>query len=400
MIDRFKGSRTMKLQRLVLLAAALVMIYSPPVFAANPYDINVVMPLSGGAAFLGRAEKLALQQQQKMLIKEGKTIGGRPVRFIFYDDQSSPQTAVQLATQLVAKHPAVVLGSAIVAMCNAMAPLMANGPVLYCTTPGIYPPPGSYVFSSSVSTHDLITAQLRYFLLRGWKRIAVLTSTDGSGQDAARNIKKILAQPEYRAIKVVADENFNPTTISASAQIQRIKGAHPQALIAWSTGAAIGTVFRAISEAGLTIPVATTDGNMTYAQMKQYASFLPKELFIPSPEWLPDAPKDAPPSQVKAKKDFYSAFQVDGLQPDAAASFAWDPAMLVISALRKIGPDATAAQVRNYLANIQGVAGVDGIYNFKNVPQRGLNATSVYITQWKPGRHKWIVVSKPGGAPL
>ena len=44
-----------------------------------------------------------------------------------------------------------IIGSAIVAMCNAMAPLMQNGPVMYCFSPGIHPAKGSYVFSS-VST--------------------------------------------------------------------------------------------------------------------------------------------------------------------------------------------------------------------------------------------------------
>jgi branched-chain amino acid transport system substrate-binding protein len=367
-------------------------------FAADPYNIDVVLPLTGGAAFLGKAEQLSLQQAEKVLAK-GEGIAGRPIKFVFHDDQSSPQTAVQLATQIVNAKPAVVLGSAVVAMCNAMAPLMKNGPVLYCFSPGIYPPNGSFMFTSSVSTRDLIAAQLRYFRLKGWKKVAVITSTDASGQDAARNIKELLGQPEHKEIQLVADTNFNPTDVSASAQIQRIKGAQPQALIAWSTGAAIGTVFKAIAEAGLTIPVATTDGNMTYAQMTQYASFLPKELYIPSPEWLPDAPKNAPVAQVEAKKVFYAAFEGSGAKPDAASSFAWDPAMLVVSALRKLGPNATAAQIREYLAGLKGFAGINGVYDFPKVPQRGLDESSVYITRWSPEQKIWVVVSEPRGIP-
>ena len=193
---------------------------------------------------------------------------------------------------------------------------------------------------------------------------------------------------------------FNPSDVSASSQIQRIKGANPQALIAWSTGSAIGTVFKAIGEAALNVPVATTDGNMTYAQMAQYASFLPKELYIPSPEWLPNAPKDAPQAQVDAKNAFYSAFSGSSEKPDAASSFAWDPAMLVVTALRKLGPSATAQQLRDYLSNIQGVAGVNGIYDFKKTPQRGVNDSSVYVTRWDPSQKTWIVVSQSRGVPL
>src|ERR1700674_2781932 len=194
-----------------------------PALAADPYNIDVILPLTGAAAFLGKAEQLSLQQAEKVLAK-GEGIGGRPVHFMFHDDQSNPQTAVQLATEIVAAKPAVVLGSAVVAMCNAMAPLVKNGPVLYCFSPGVYPPAGSYMFTSSVATRDLIAAQLRYFRLKGWKKIAAITSTDASGQDAARNIKELLALPEHKEIQLVGDANFNPTDVSASAQIERLKG--------------------------------------------------------------------------------------------------------------------------------------------------------------------------------
>jgi len=389
----------MKTKTCLRLLAMVVLLGARPAVAADPFNIDVVLPLTGPAAFLGKAEQLSLQQAEKVLAK-GDGVGGRPIKFVFHDDQSSPQTAVQLATQIASTKPAVVLGSGVVAMCNAMAPLMKSGPVLYCFSPGIYPPAGSFMFTSSVATKDLIAAQLRYFRMKGWKKIAVITSTDASGQDAARNVKELLAQPEHKELQLVADASFNPTDVSASAQIQRIKGAQPQALIAWSTGAGIGTVFKAIAEAALNIPVATTDGNMTYAQMTQYASFLPKELYIPSPEWLPDAPKNAPAAQVEAKKIFHAAFEGSGAKPDAASSFAWDPAMLVVGALRKLGPTATAAQIREHIAGLKGFAGINGIYDFAKDPQRGLDETSVYITRWAPDKQTWVVVSEPRGIPL
>ena len=389
----------MKLVKSLRWLAVAALTCSLPAVAAEPYDIDVVLPLTGPAAFLGKAEQISLQQAEKMLAKTDG-IGGRPVKFVFHDDQSSPQAAVQLATQIVTTRPAVVLGSGIVAMCNAMAPLMKDGPVMYCFSPGVYPPPGSYVFSSSVATRDLIAAQIRYFRLMGWTKLAVITSTDASGQDAAKNIKAALALPENKDVQLVIETSFNPGDVSASAQIQRIKGAQPQALIAWSTGAGIGTVFKSIAEAGLSVPVATTNGNMTYAQMQQYAGFLPKALYTPSSEWLPGAAKGSPAAQIEANRQFHGAFEGSGTKPDAASSFAWDPAMLVISGLRKLEPGATAAQLREYLAGLQGYAGVNGVYDFKKVPQRGLDDSSVYITLWSPAKTTWEVVSESRGVPL
>ena len=175
---------------------------------------------------------------------------------MFYDDQTNPQTGVQLANHVIAAKPAVLLGSSLVAVCNAMAPLMQDGPAMYCFSPGIHPPAGSYVFTSSVSTLDLADAMIRYFRLKGWTRIALMTSADATGQDAEHGLDEVLARPENKDVTVVERAHFNITDVSVAAQIEHIKAANPQALIAWSTGTPIATVFKGIIQAGLDIPIA------------------------------------------------------------------------------------------------------------------------------------------------
>src|SRR5258708_17240112 len=117
-----------------------------------PASFTAILPLTGGASFLGKSEQQSMQLVEKV-VNEAGGIQGRPLKLVFQDDQSSPQTAVQLANQAIAKHPPVVMGSSLVAMCNAMAPLMQSGPVQYCLSPGVHPNDGSYMFTSSVSTH-------------------------------------------------------------------------------------------------------------------------------------------------------------------------------------------------------------------------------------------------------
>jgi branched-chain amino acid transport system substrate-binding protein len=380
------------------MAVLRLMVASLPACAAEPFDIPVVLPLTGSASFLGLAEQKSLTRAEAFLSKDGG-IDGRPVHFVFYDDQSSAQTAVQLATQLTATKPPVMLGSALVGMCNAMAPLMAQGPVMYCLSPGLYPKPGSFVFSSSNATADLLAAQIRFFRSSGLKKIAAITSTDASGQDAARQLKTILAQPENADMQLAAETTFNPTDVSAAAQVQRLKSADPQAIIAWSTGAAIGSVFKAIIDAGLDVPVATTDGNMTYAQMAQFKDILPKTLYIPSPEWLA-SDRPVPPEVETAKAAFFAAFMDAEARPDAAYSFAWDPAVIVVSALKKLGPAATPAQIRDYLANLKDFAGINGVYDFRKIPQRGLDDSNVVVTQWLKDKTTWQIISQPKGIPF
>ena len=380
------------------LLALLCLTLASPAFAA-PRSIDVVLPLTGGTSFLGKAQQLALENLEAAIASG--SIKADPVHFVFHDDQSSPQNAVQLANSLVAGKPAVILGSSQVAMCNAMAPLMKAGPVMFCFSPGIHPAAGSFVFTSGVDTRDLAASMIRYWRLKGVTRLGLITSTDASGQDAERNIRAIAALPENKDIAIVGDARFNPTDVSVSAQIQRIKSADPQALIAWSTGGPIATVFKAIADAGLDIPVATTNGNMTYAQMDQYAGFLPKELFIPSAYFMNAAPGTSLPAPLEAAHvAFFGAYKTDGILPDSASTLGWDPALLVINALGQLGPDATADQLRAKLAETKGFTGVNGTYDFTKVAQRGLDESDVVITRWDKSARAWRPVSASRGVPL
>jgi len=382
------------------IAAAALALCSALAAAADPYKINVITSLTGGASFLGKGEQQSLQLLQKSVNKTGG-INGQPLELVFFDDQSSPQAAVQLASQIKAQNPAVILGPSIVAMCNAAGPLMKDGPLMYCLSPGIHPPKGSFVFTSSASTYDLAKALMRHFRMKGWKNIAIMTSSDASGQDAERGLNEAAAMPENKDIKIVARAHFNITDVSVAAQIENVKAANPQAFIAWSTGAPIATIFKGIVQAGLDVPTATTDGNMTYAQMKNYADFLPKQLYIASALWAGYGQmKGIDPAVEAQQKAFYEEYKAIGAAPDLPASIAWNSGLIVVDALRKLGPKVTAVQLRDHIANLKGFAGIDGLHDFTDSPQRGLGLNDVVVTRWEPAKNVWVPLSKPGGAPL
>jgi branched-chain amino acid transport system substrate-binding protein len=254
---------------------------SRTVQAAEPYAINVILPLTGGGAFLGNIEKVNLEARLTNINRAGG-IQGQPVAFVFHDDQSSPQQAVQLVQQILPSRPAVIIGSALQAMCNAISPLLAKGPVLYCLSNSFRPPPGGYGFSSGNSSADMAEVLIRYFRLKGLSKIAVLNSIDATGQSADQAIDLILARPENAGMRKVEHQHFNLSDVSVAAQMQRIDAAGAEALLAWTTGAALATVFKAMIQAGVDIPVGTTAGNQIISQMEQYDAFLPKQVLIGS----------------------------------------------------------------------------------------------------------------------
>lgn len=382
-------------------AVALGLQMGGPANAAQPYDINVIVPMTGGASFVGIGQKDALNALAEYVNKSGG-IKGRDLHFVFHDDQSSPQVAVQLTNEILPSHPAVVMGSSIVAMCLAMAPLMANGPVHYCLSPAIHPKPGSWTFSTSADSADQIAAVVRYYRMKGWHKIAVLDTTDASGQDGDRSIDKVLDYPENKGImQKVAVEHFNPTDISVSAQIERIKNSGAQAMIAWVTGAPAATVFKGMIQAGLNIPVAPTSGNQTFAAMHQWKSFLPKQLILASALYPPHpAGVKLDPRMEKAQHDMNAILAQHHLKADNMVATSWDAGLIVVAALRKLGPDATAAQLKSYIDDLTNFPGVDGIYNFKKYPQRGLGPDASTVTTYDAKTDSWKWISQPGGAPL
>ena len=74
------------------------------------------------------------------------------------------------------------------------------------------------------------------------------------------------------------------------------------------------------------------------------------------------------------QKRMFDAYRLAGAKPDIAVAHAWDPAMLTAEALRSLGRDAGAEQIRAYLAAVSNWGGVNGVYDFAKTPQRGLDA--------------------------
>jgi branched-chain amino acid transport system substrate-binding protein len=364
--------------------------------AEQPYEINAILSRSGTYAFQGEEGLTALNIIENLTNKAGG-INGRPIKFVVTDDQSNPAQAVQAANAIMAKHATVILGPASVSLCSAVAPLLTSGPVMYCFSPGIHPKAGSYTFSSGISTLDTLGAAKKFFLTRGWSKIGFITSTDATGQDADQNIESVFGEANG-PLTVVSHEHFNASDLSLSAQMAKIKASGAQVLVAWTTGTPFGTVLRNAAEAGLNIPVLTTAGNLSDAEMHAFAAFLPKELYFPAtPAFAPDQIPRGP--LKRALESYFSALKAAGAKPENATSLAWDGTLMTIDALKKLGLNANATQIRDYIAAVRGSVGIYGPHDYVAVPQRGLGIGSVVMVKWD-GKGGWAAASGLGATPL
>jgi branched-chain amino acid transport system substrate-binding protein len=362
----------------------------------TPYPINVILSLTGQGAFVGQAQHDTLVVLEGLENKHGG-IQGHPIHFVFHDDQTNPQVAVQTVNGVLTEHPAVLIGPSIAVTCRAAAPLIVNGPVTWCLSPSSSPPKAGYLFSAIVATRDQLDGLFHFFKAKGWTRIAVLNPTDATGQDADDGLIAAIAKPENRGLAIVDHEHFTITDLSVSAQLAKIKAANPQVLISWATGTPFATVLRGISDTGLAVPLIGSPGNMTYAQMKQYVDILPKDLFFPTEPYVLDPPQ---PKLAVAQREFADTFRAINVRPDLQTGIAWDAAKLLILALRKLGTGATAMQVRDYLETIHGYAGISGVYDFRDGSNRGLGINDVLLARWDAGLGTWVAASQLGFGAL
>jgi branched-chain amino acid transport system substrate-binding protein len=366
--------------------------------AADPYEIYSIQAMTGGLSFVGKTCADALAAYETYFNKSGG-INGRPIHFVLQDAQTNPSIAVQLANELAPKHLSFIMGPTSAAECNAVWALYKTGPVFWCYSSAVNAVPGSFEFQTSATNYDYNVAAMRWLRARGLTRIALITPTDATGQAYDKAIDTILALPDNKSMVLADREHFNPADVSVAAQISKIAAAKAQALFVGTAGSPAGLAFHGITDVGLNIPVITGNGNASEAFMKQYAAILPKELYVESTHCL------APSSITdKAEKDAYNtyvaAMRAHDVPVDCLQSLGWDPALLLTTALRRVGTNASAEQLRAYLAGMRNVAGVNGTYDFRRVPQRGLDDRAVVIIRWNAANNTWVPASKPGGAPL
>jgi branched-chain amino acid transport system substrate-binding protein len=385
-----------------LAATALLSAVLTPVAAraADTYEINAILSLTGTFAFLGTAEAASLRTLEPLVNKNGG-IDGQPIHFNIHDDQSQPAVAVQLANAIIAKNVPVMLGPTYVASCLAVAPLVkANGPVQYCFAPTIHPAAGSFTFSGGASSYDQAIETLVFAKAKGWKRIAAIATVDATGQDIEEQFREAIKDKRFSGMKFILTEHYNGSDVSIAAQLANMKAANPDAIFGFTVGSATGTFLRSLRDAGLeNVPVMSNLGNILNGALKQYGPFMPKNFYATAPRFYAYDVSGKGPVR-DAQSTFYKAFEAQGIRPDVGNGFPWDPTRIIIAGLRKLGTKADAKSLLAFMEHLHGFPGINGIADYRGGDQRGQGMSALVIVKWDPAKKRVVTVSQPGGAPL
>jgi branched-chain amino acid transport system substrate-binding protein len=365
----------------------------------STYTIHAIVSETGSASFLGVEEKAALQALAKHVNATGG-IGGKKLSFAISDNQSTASTSVSLASPMLSQSPVILVGS-VTSVDRPVDDLVSSsGPVVYDLSPGDHPKLGGYVYSTSNSTVNQTRAFINFVKSKGWTRVAAITSTDSSGQDGWENIQKAASGG---AVTVVSHQTFDPSDVSVTTQLSKIKAANPQALFIWTTGTPLTTVLKGMQSLGLSgLPTLTTNGNASFKELSSLSSDLPSQLYFPGAPFMvgPSRLTGQTRTQVQA---FDTAIKASGqTAPDEGDALAYDPGLILVSALRKLGTGASAQQIHDYISGLTSFQGIDGTYDFKasQPDNRGLTIKDVYVAQWNKAAQDWTAASGPAGEAM
>ena len=386
---------------LTAVAALAIPLAPTPSRAADPFELNVIVSLTGPFAFIGTAEAASIKAIAEIVNKTGG-IKGQQIKLNVQDDQSNPAVAVQLASGIIAKKPNVLLGPTYLASCLGVQPLVVanGGPVTYCFAPTLHPAAGSLLFSGGSSSNDQAKAQMTFIEAKGWKNAALITSTDATGQDTEGRWVDEYNSGKYPGLKLLDREHFAPNDTSVAAQVAKMKALNPDVILDATVGTSTATVLRGLKDAGLdNLPVMSSLGNVIHAQMDQYTAILPREIYFVAPGFI--SRDVTPKGPVRdAQQLFYKTFNAQGVDPDVGNSQSWDPTLVIIDALKHVGTNAMPKQVLDYIEGLKHFPGSDGYYDFTDGSQRGIGLDAIVVCRWDPAKKTWVASSEPGGKPL
>ena len=346
-----------------VLALALLGALTPAARAADPYEINTILSLTGPVAFVGKTQLESLKALEAYVNQNGG-IAGRPLSFVVNDDASSPANSLQIAQGLVAKHVPLILGPSARTRAPQSAPSSAErsaaAPHRKCRSPADQ----SYVFLTS-SRRKRCSSKWCYLRDRG-------------EEDRVHRLDRRLTRRRARSSKRLSCPR---TRACRSSRVSALRHDRPQRRRTdvadesgvpgrcdrWSADA--GRTLLRTADGGLDVPTITSPGNL---------NGLLQAVRVDRPSCTTPAPYyGAAPDQPRGEIGVATGVSVlagVGAKPDQIEISAWDPAMLLVGALRKLGLTLRRAAA-SYLVSLGLGRRERRGHDFPALPQRGLART-------------------------
>jgi branched-chain amino acid transport system substrate-binding protein len=239
--------------------AGLALLAAVPVGnAAQPITIGFDISETGNIAVNGKSVLLAWQIWEKHINEHGGLLG-RPVRLVYYDDQSNPALVPGIVTKLLdIDHVDLVLGEAGTIMIAPAMPIFMQRHLTMLSFFGLDVNRDFHYanYFSMIPSGGMHPAE---GLAEGFFKLAAAMTPKpatiaiaGADQDfSIHGMDGARTQAKAMGLKIVYDHAYPPTTVDYSPIVRAIQATHPELVFVASYPADTVGIIRAVGEVGL-----------------------------------------------------------------------------------------------------------------------------------------------------
>jgi len=384
----------MTLRRIIIIATICFFGMGLLISQANAfegsYKVGAVFSVTGRTSFLGDPEKKTAEMLAEKINKAGG-INGHKLELIIYDSEGDATKCNLAVKKLITKDKVcAVIGPSLSGTSMAVLPVAEKNKTPLISCAASYKivhnektgQPYKWVFKTPQTDTMAVEAIYSHLFKRGLNKIAIISVTSGFGASGRGELIRLA--PTY-GMTIVADEKYGPKDTDMTAQLTKIKGKAPKAIVNWSVGPTQVTVLRNWRDLGMSsIPFYQSHGFGSRKNI-ELAAGAAEGILCPlgSCNIAELLPANHPQKDVTMKysKDYKAMYN------ESLSSFgghAWDALQMVVKALSAVGGDK--AKIRDYLENnIKGFVGQHGVFNYSPNDHNGLTKDAFNMVIVKDG---------------
>ncbi len=326
---------------------------------AGEVPVGAVWSLTGAAAVYGTVQKNAADLAANEINRAG-FLGSAKLKLITEDDRSTREGGIAAFEKLLNRDRVVaILGPTLSNTARAADPMAQDKGVVVLgvsnTADGIVEM-GDFVFRDSLPESDVQPNTIRKTKDKlGYRRVAVLYGDDDAFTKAGYDVfSKALADA---GVEVVATETFKKGDTDFSAQLTKIRGLNPDAIVLSALVEEAAGIMTQARQLGIPPSVPFIGGNGFNSPKLAQLAGSAAEGAISGAAWFisDDTPGNA--DFVKAYRDQY------GADPDQFAAQAYTGVYLLATAMKNANSSDPRA-IRDALAQLKDVPTVLGSFSF------------------------------------
>src|SRR5580704_12614849 len=378
----------------LLLATATAFAGSAIARAEDQLTIGAIVPSSGRFAEWGRSNTTTLNLLEKQ-VNEAGGVAGKKLKIVIYDDGAKPAEAANALRKLAGDDKVLAVAGPLTSSACEVTFLVANEMKIVSTSqasskPGVAKLNRPWAFRNTIDEGVLGRTTVPYYKKAfGIKTVAIIfDAKDATAATVGSKIMPGLMKDNGIEVANANDPlSFNTGDLDVSAQVTKIKALNPDGVVVSADYSQAVTVIREMKRQGAIKPVVGSTQLLSSAILKA----APEIPIVAPATFYASMAGDKPEKFVKELTPILR--KISGLPPEIEPSMydanIYEIGSIYIEAIKKAGVtgkledlEADRAKIRDYMAKLNGFAGLGGPIGFN---EDGDAIKAFYVVQGQNG---------------